>query len=87
MEDVSRSITAPMQLAAQGSPQVIVASTPAPTVVVEQNSEYADTMKKLAARLDEPFVTVNTVTGDHGIQRAEEEYNRLMKNKSPKSKK
>ncbi len=86
MEDVSRSITAPMTIATRAVPQDRQSQPVVPTIVVEQNTEYADTMKKLAARLDEPFVTVNTVTGDHGIQRAEEEYNRLMKNKSPKTK-
>ena len=85
--DVSRSITAPMMIAAQ--PQ----STPAPAVVnnyyseAERSADYADTMRRLADRLDEPFVTVNTVTGDHGIQRAQEEYDRLIRNKSPKSRK
>ena len=85
--DVSRSITAPMMIAAQ--PQ----STPAPAVTNiytsegERNGEYAVIMKRLADRLDEPFVTVNTVTGDHGIQRAQEEYDKLMRNKAPKSRK
>lgn len=85
--DVSRSITAPMLIAAQ--PQ----SSPAPAVVNNYYSEgersdgYADTMRRLADRLDEPFVTVNTVSGDHGIQQAQDEYDRLMRNKSPKSRK
>ena len=35
---------------------------------------------------DEPFVTVNTVTGDKGIKQAQDEYQRLMNNKSPKNK-
>ena len=86
--DVSRRLSAPMVLASQAAtPQVVVAQSPAPTVVVEQNSEYAATMRQLAERLNEPFVTVNTVAGDHGIQQAQEEYDRLMKNKAPKSKK
>lgn len=84
--DVSRSITAPMVLASQPTVPVVVQSAP-PTVVVEQNGEYADTMRQLAERLNEPFVTVNTVSGDHGIQQAQDEYDRLMRNKSPKSKK
>ncbi len=46
---------------------------------------YIDTMKKLERRLNEPFVTVNTVTGDAGIKKAQDDYNKLMKNKSPKS--
>ena len=85
--DVSRSITAPMLLASQPDPAPVVVQSAPPTVVVEQNSEYAATMRQLADRLNEPFVTVNTVTGDHGIQRAQDEYSKLMKNKSPKSKK
>lgn len=85
--DVSRSITAPMVLAQQGqSPQVVVNQS-TPTIVVEQNSEFVETMKRLSQRLDEPFVTVNTVTGDYGIEKAQDDYNRLIKNKSPKSKK
>lgn len=89
MADVSRSISAPMMLAAQGAgsvPQVVVQPS-APAVVVEQNGEYADTMRRLADRLEQPFVTVNSVTGDLGMQRANDEYSRLMKNKSPKSRK
>lgn len=85
--DVSRSITAPMVLAQQSaSPQIVVAQSQ-PTVVVEQNREYADTMRRLADRLAEPFVTVATVTGDKGINKAQEEYDRLMRNKKPKSRK
>ena len=75
-----------MLLASQ-TPQPVIVQQPAPTVVVEQNKEYADTMKRLSRRLDEPFVTVNTVTGDHGIQKAQSDYDKLMKNKSPKSRK
>lgn len=46
---------------------------------------YTDTMKQLQQRLEEPFVTVNTVTGDSGIKKAQDEYNNLIKNKTPKS--
>ena len=85
--DVSRSVTAPIALAAQ--PQAAAG----PAVVnnyyseAERNGEYAIVMKRLADRLSEPFVTVNTVTGDHGIQKAQDEYDRLMRNKTPKSRK
>ena len=58
----------------------------APTIVVEQNTEYTSIMKRLAERLDEPFVTVNTITGDNGIKKAQDEYDKLMRNKTPKSK-
>lgn len=47
--------------------------------------EFTRTMGRLADRLDEPFVTVNTVTGDTGIKKAQDEYTQLMKNKTPKS--
>ena len=46
---------------------------------------YIDTMNKLERRLNEPFVTVNTVTGDAGIKKAQDDYNKLMKNKSPRT--
>lgn len=87
MADVSRSITAPTLLAANSSVAPTIVTTPAPTVVVEQNREYADTMRRLANRLDEPFVTINTVTGDHGMNKANNDYNTLIRNKTPKSRK
>lgn len=85
--DVSRTITAPAVMAAQPyTPQTVVNNTynaaPSP-----DNSELASSIRRLNERLDEPFVTVNTVAGDYGIQKAQDEYDRLMKNKSPKSKK
>ncbi len=83
--DVSRSLTAPMLMAAQ--PQQAVA--PVVNVNVPQqnsdNTEMHATLKKLNDRLNEPFVTVNTVSGDLGIQKAQQDYELLMKNKSPKS--
>lgn len=85
--DVSRSITAPMVLAQQSASPRIVMAQSQPTVIVEQNREYAETMRRLADRLAEPFVTVATVTGDKGINKAQEEYDRLMRNKKPKSRK
>ena len=47
--------------------------------------EYATVIRQLKERLDEPFVTVNTVTGDTGIKQAQDEYEQLMRNKTPKS--
>ena len=85
--DVSRTITAPAVLAAQPStPQTVVNNT-YNTASSADNSELTSTLRQLKDRLNEPFVTVNTVTGDHGIQQAQDEYDRLMKNKSPKSRK
>lgn len=85
--DVSRSITAPMVLAQQGQTPKVIVNQPAPAIVVEQNSEYVDAMKRLSQRLNEPFITVNTIIGDYGIEKAQEDYDRLLRNKSPKSKK
>ena len=91
-EDVSRSIVAP-NIYAQANPQK-------PTVIVQQAQsdaqseiaathaamkEYADVIRQLKDRLNEPFVTVNTVTGDTGIKQAQDEYEQLMRNKTPKS--
>lgn len=78
-EDVSRSITAPAAISriADGSPSAAVIAA-----ALSANSGVID---RLARRLDEPFVTVATVTGDAGIKKAQDEYLELMKNKSPKS--
>ena len=70
-----RSITAPMALA-QSQPQVIV----------QESKELKEIIARLNERLDEPFVTAGTVTGDKGINQAQDEYQRLMNNKSPKKK-
>lgn len=83
-EDVSRSVTAPV-VAAHASRSTRYRAVQQAQVVVQQNGEYADAMRRLADRLDRPFVTVNTVAGDHGIRQAQDEYDRLMKNKSPKN--
>lgn len=85
--DVSRSITAPMLLASQPQSPQIINNTNNYTAAPADNSELTATIRELKERLQEPFVTVNTVSGDHGIQRAQDEYYRLMKNKSPKSRK
>ena len=43
-----------------------------------------ETIARLNERLDEPFVTVNTVTGDKGIKQAQDEYQRLMNTNASK---
>ena len=90
-EDVSRSIGGANAVAPQ-SVQPIVVQAPTDNLtmaVISKNAaalaKYEDTMAKLNQRLNEPFVTVNTVTGDKGIKQAQDEYDRLMRNKSPKS--
>ncbi len=89
-EDVSRTI----------APSVYASPAQSPTVIVQQSSpdaqaeiaatqslmrEYASVIRQLKERLDEPFVTVNTVSGDTGIKQAQDEYEKLMRNKTPKS--
>jgi len=74
--DVSRTITAP----------AVLAQSQAPMVIVQENNDLRETLARLNERLNEPFVTVNTVTGDLGIKQAQDDYQRLMNNKSPKNK-
>ena len=85
--DVSRSITAPMLIASHPQqsvqPNVVVNIPPQ----ANDNSELASTIRELRDRLNEPFVTVATVTGDKGINKAQEDYESLLRNKSPKSRK
>ena len=90
-EDVSRTITAPAVIAQRLSDSGSIGSSiskalPAVSRTEKQDTSFGDTLARLASRLDEPFVTVNTVTGDVGIKKAQDEYEQLMKNKTPKSK-
>ena len=48
------------------------------------DKELSNVVKRLNDRLNEPFVTINTVTGDMGIKKAQEEYQRLIRNKTNK---
>ena len=90
-DDVSRAIVAPSVYAqsAQPSPTVIVQqATDAQTEIAATHAamkEYAEVIRQLKDRLNEPFVTINTVTGDTGIKQAQDEYEQLMRNKTPKS--
>lgn len=77
--DVSRSVTAPNVIAMNSGNNEGMAA------VASALSQYAGTMKSLNERLDEPFTTVNTVTGDAGMKKAQEEYQQLMNNTKPKS--
>ena len=90
-DDVSRAI-APNMTMMQQQVQPIVVQAPTDNVAsaaLAQSaavlSKYEETMNRLNQRLNEPFVTVNTVTGDTGIKQAQEEYDTLIRNKSPKS--
>lgn len=90
-DDVSRTIAPVAYSTPQQQQPIIVQQQPdgLATAVIVQNTKaiqsYADTMKQLQQRLSEPFVTVNTVTGDTGIKQAQDEYDTLIRNKTPKS--
>ena len=91
-DDVSRSIAPNVynQNKTQSQPIVVQQQSDglAAAAIVQSSkviAGYADTMKLLQQRLSEPFVTVNTVTGDTGIKQAQDEYNTLIRNKTPKS--
>lgn len=55
-------------------------------VVMTESAELRAVIVRLNERLNEPFVTVNTVTGDHGIKKAMDDYNKLQNNTLPKNK-
>lgn len=91
-EDVSRTITAPAVMAQRA----VASQNSVQRVVIENNSaekdESTDTMREVAAviaslnsRLNEPFITVNSVTGEAGMKQAQDEYDKLIRNKTPKS--
>lgn len=90
-DDVSRAIASNVVSTQQVQPVVVQAPTDnVASAALAQSaavlSRYEKTMSQLSKRLNEPFVTVNTVTGDTGIKQAQDEYDTLMRNKSPKSK-
>lgn len=55
-------------------------------VVVTESEALRSVIKQLTDRLSEPFVTINTVTGPHGIEQAQNDYKKLMNNTLPKNK-
>ena len=96
MKDILSTITAyreergwtEYQLAERsGLPQSTISSWYRKNMVptVASLEKYTETIRLLHQRLNEPFITVNSVTGDVGMQKAQEEYDRLIRNKTPKS--
>ena len=75
------------------SPSMVSNDTTAAAAIARMSSTSSssadnsldDTLTRLNNRLNEPFVTVNTMTGDHGIKQAQEEYDIYIRNKTPKS--
>ena len=76
--DVSQSITAPQRMAQASSNGELLA-------VAAASQALSRSVNEMNVRLHEPFVTVNTVTGDTGIKKAQDEYEQFMRNKTPKS--
>ncbi len=92
-EYFTKTITAPAVLAEsfkdyRQAPKKVIVENPS-TAHPQQNdktlADYVETMRLLRQRLDEPFVTVNSVTGDIGMKQAQDEYDKLIRNKTPKS--
>ena len=81
--DVSRSVTAPSVIAGAAGDGSMQRTMEAMVAVM---ARYGDTMSRLGDRLEEPFVTVNTVEGDMGIKRAQDDYQKMMNNTLPKNK-
>ena len=79
-DDVSRSITANNSLVR------IAESDSGSRLMAAVSAQMAAAVDNLTQRLDEPFVTVNTVTGDKGIKQVQDDYDKLMANITPKSK-
>ena len=81
--DVSRSISAPVRIASVNEADGMTVALNTQALAI---TGYAEAIHRLNNRLDEPFVTVNTISGDAGVKKAQDEYNKLMRNKTPKSK-
>jgi hypothetical protein len=85
--DVSKAITAPMILAGQASqPAATIINNVTNTASMPGLSEYAEVMDKLKSRLDEPLISITTLTGEIGITKAQSDYAKLIRNKTPKNK-
>lgn len=57
-------------------------AAPANTADTVALTTLATVIKKLNTRLDQPFNTINTISGEQGIATAQRRYNTLMRNKS-----
>ena len=87
MSDVSRRLSAPMAIVAESSrrestPVLVTQQAAAPARELRMLAEAAN---RMTDRLSQPFQTINTVAGEHGIESAEEKYQRLINNKKPKT--
>lgn len=79
-EDVTR-ITTPALMRSQQTSQNIVVESKSNEDNKEIN-KLSGVIERLNDRLERPFVTINTVSGDYGVEKVKAEYDRLMRNKS-----
>lgn len=80
---VTRIVTAPAVIASAATDGSMSRAIAAMSLVI---GEYSETMEGLRGRLEKPFVTINTVSGDRGMKKAQDEFTQLENNTLPKSK-
>lgn len=79
-DDVSRSITANNSLSR------IMEDDSSSALLLTAVAQSASVVKRLSDRLDEPIAAIATVAGDYGINKAQKDYDALLRNVTPKSK-
>lgn len=86
MQDVSHSVAAPMfnAFAPEQHQQSAIVVQSEPATAQGSDKELSQAISRLNKRLDSPFVTVNSVTGEGGIREAQRKYDRIIRNKSRK---
>lgn len=82
-DDVTRQLSAPSVIAGAASDGSTMSAMMTVAAVL---GRYSDTMNRLGERLNKPFVTINTITGDAGQKKAQDDYISLMNNTLPKNK-
>lgn len=82
-DDVTRQLSAPSVIAGAASDGSTMSAMVTVAAVL---GRYSDTMQRLGERLNEPFVTINTITGDMGQKKAQDDYQSLMNNTLPRNK-
>ncbi|MBD5172310.1 MAG: phage tail tape measure protein [Bacteroidales bacterium] len=85
--DVSARVVPAQKVVASGPEfsSVRLASRTAAHAASPAEVSLSSVLSRLNERLSEPIGSVTTVAGDYGINRQQERYARLLKNKSPKS--
>lgn len=83
--DVTKALNGEGSVSSSGSGVELMGNPGSDTAMTQlyfmimRNTEV---MNRLSNRLDEPFTTVNTVDGEHGIKQAWDKYNSIQRNKS-----